>query len=286
MQHILILFCVLLFTITTFSNAQTIKVRGPQSKFDSTHDYYVGLLELAYRKINKPLTIKLSPYMVQQRALNELKAGRLIDIYWAGTDSERESTLGFVPIPLVKGLLGYRVFTAHQSATTELNKISTLDQLKTHRLCQGAHWPDTDIMIAAGLNVMPNAIYENMFKQAYSGRCFAFPRGINEAHSEVLSRTKSMPELIVYDKVILHYPFPMYFFIKKSNETLIADVTNGLNKAIEDGSFDDYMKNHQSTKHLFPLSKWKSSTVIRIDNPFLDPNRDINNSKYWVNLGH
>ncbi|MBE0367779.1 type 2 periplasmic-binding domain-containing protein [Pseudoalteromonas aurantia] len=283
MHHVLILIFGLIFILPSYG--QTLKVRGAQSEFDSTHDYYIGLIKLAYEKIDKPVDITFAPYMVQQRALNELKAGRLIDIYWAGTDSERESALGFVPIPLVKGLLGYRVFTAHKRAIEKLKKISTLEQLKQHRLCQGSHWPDTDIMIAAGLNVMPNTIYENMFKQAYSGRCFAFPRGINEAHSEVISRNQTMPDLIVYDKLILKYPFPMYFFTRKNNHELITNLANGLNKAIEDGSFDKYMKTHSSTKHLFPLSKWQSSSVIHIDNPFLDPNRNITDPKYWVSLG-
>ncbi len=72
-----------------------------------------------------------------------------------------------VEIPLVKGLLGYRVFIAHQDHKDKLGEIENIDDLKEISLCQGAHWPDTDIMLAAGLNVMPNPVYENMFRQTY-----------------------------------------------------------------------------------------------------------------------
>ncbi|NTS78028.1 hypothetical protein HR060_14305 [Catenovulum sp. SM1970] len=265
--------------------AETVRVRGSQSEFDSTHDYYVGLLKLAFEKANKPLTIKFSPYMVQDRALSELKAKRLVDLYWAGTNQAREDELGFVPIPLNKGLLGYRVFTTHKKNIAKLAAIKSVKTLKQHRLCQGQHWPDTDIMLAAGLNVLPNVVYENMFKQAYSGRCLAFPRGINEAFSEVKSRQAVMPDLVVYDKLILKYPFPMYFFTHKENSQLRDTLSIGLNAALTDGSFDQYMKSHPATQHLFPLSQWQDSLILTIDNPFLPETIDTSNNLLWFTLG-
>lgn len=277
------LFVILFFFISN-TGAETIKVRASQSKFDSTHDYYIGLIKLAYKKINKPITVEYAPYMVQERALSEMQAGRLIDLYWAGSNVERESKLGFVPIPLVKGLLGYRVFTINKKYQSEFLEVNSLEDLNGIPLCQGQHWPDTDILLASGLNVVPNMVYENMFRQVYSGRCKAFPRGINEGYSEVESRQKVMPELMVFDDLILHYPFPMYFFTHKENKKLINNLTDGLMLAIEDGSFNDYMAMHPATRHLFPLSKWSSKTIITIENPFLSNNADFKNPKLWVDL--
>lgn len=277
------LFVILFFFISN-ADAETIKVRASQSKFDSTHDYYIGLIKLAYKKINKPIKVEYAPYMVQERALSEMQAGRLIDLYWAGSNVERESKLGFVPIPLVKGLLGYRVFTINKKYQSEFLEVNSLEDLNGIPLCQGQHWPDTDILLASGLNVVPNMVYENMFRQVYSGRCKAFPRGINEGYSEVESRQKVMPELMVFDDLILHYPFPMYFFTHKENKKLINNLTDGLMLAIEDGSFNDYMAMHPATRHLFPLSKWSSKTIITIENPFLSNNADFKNPKLWVDL--
>ncbi|MBQ4876259.1 hypothetical protein J8M21_03425 [Pseudoalteromonas luteoviolacea] len=281
----LILIWLLLISHTSIAT-ETIRIRGSQSEHDSTHNYYIGLVELAFDKINKPIRIQFAPYMVQERALLELQSNRLIDLYWAGTDQQRESELGVVPIPLIKGLLGYRVFTIHQDKEPLFSQIKSLKSLKNITLCQGQHWPDTDIMLAAGLSVITNVVYENMFKQVYVDRCKAFPRGINEAFSEVESRKQIMPKLEVFDDVILHYHFPMYFFTHKENTQLIDDLESGLMLAIKDGSFDEYMQTHPTTKHLFPLSKWDNKTILTIDNPFLPQSTPIENKELWITLGN
>ncbi|TQF66844.1 hypothetical protein [Pseudoalteromonas luteoviolacea] len=281
----IILIWLLLLSCTSIAS-ETIRVRGSQSEHDSTHNYYIGLIELAFEKLNKPIRIQFSPYMVQDRALSELQSGRLIDLYWAGTNHQRESELGVVRIPLNKGLLGYRVFTIHKDNEQFFSEIKSIKSLKNISMCQGQHWPDTDIMLAAGLSITTNVIYENMFKQVYAGRCKAFPRGINEAFSEVASRNKIMPDLMVFDDLILHYRFPMYFFTHKDNKQLINDLKSGLTLALKDGSFDHYMKTHPATKHLFPLSQWDNKTILTINNPFLSQSTPTDNKELWITLGN
>lgn len=274
--------CITLLASSIVSADTIIRIRGSQSIYDASHEYYKGLILLAYDKIDKKVRIINSPYMVQSRALKEMADGRIIDLYWGGSTAERESDLGFVDIPLIKGLLGFRVFTINKNKIDKFKKIKTLSQLASLNLCQGTHWPDTDIMLASGLNVMPNPVYENMFRQVYNGRCDAFPRGINEAQSEVEARKEIMPNLVVYKKLILYYPFPMYFFTKKSNIPLLNDLKTGLELALDDGSFDEYMKSHESTKYLFPTETWMNSKVIEINNPFLSHKTNTSNSRYWI----
>lgn len=263
-------------------SAEPIRIRGPQGNFDASHGYYQGLIELAYEKIGKPISIEYSPYMVQGRALNELRAGRLVDIYWAGTDESREQALGVVKIPLNKGLLGYRVFITHRDNIERFKKVTKLDDLRDFRLCQGAHWPDTDILLSSGLVVSPNPVYENMFRQTNAKRCDAFPRGINEAQSEIEARKNSMPDLQIYKDLIIYYPFPMYFFVQKGNTQLLSDLEKGLEMSISDGSFDRYMESHPSTKHLFPNDRWNKSEIFIIDNPFLSKEINTNDERYWI----
>ncbi len=271
------------FLTVTACIADTIRIRGPQSDYDASHAYYQGLIELAYKKLNKEVIFIYAPYMVQSRALAELNDGRLIDIYWAGSNQDRESHLGYVDIPLNKGLLGFRVFLINRNNFSTIKNVSSLNELSELRLCQGSHWPDTDIMLASGLNVMPNPVYENMFKQVNSGRCHAFPRGINEAFAELEARRGIMPDLALYKDLIMYYPFPMYFFTKKDNHQLLKNIKKGLEMAIDDGSFDKYMKTHKSTKHLFPIAQWINVKTIKINNPFLSGKSiDTKNPRYWI----
>jgi hypothetical protein len=277
--------CAFFLLYFTSANAiETIRTRGPQSEFDASHSYFIGLIKLAYQKNNKEVNLIFSPYMAQKRALSELQANRIIDIYWAGMDAARASQLSVVSIPLVKGLLGFRVFITHQDNLKKLKQVSILSDLKKISLCQGSHWPDTDIMLASGLNVLPNPIYENMFYQTYIKRCDAFPRGINEAMPEYQARKISMPNLALYQDLILHYPFPMYFFTSAKNNQLANFIQKGLEKAIDDGSFEQYMKSHPTTKHLFPIEQWKSSRFIKLENPFLPEGLDTGNPRYWISV--
>jgi len=279
-------FLLLLFVFNLFStgvhSAELIRIRAPQSEFDASQDYFQGLLVLALEKNNIEITFEYAPYMVQGRALEELQHGRLLDVYWAGSDAAREGRLGVVNIPLIKGLLGYRVFLAHKERLELLKQATTLEDLKKLLLCQGSHWPDTDIMLAAGLRILPNPIYESMFSQVYLKRCDAFPRGINEALVELNIRKEKLPELILFQETILYYPFPMYFFTSPENTRLIQLIKSGLEKAIDDGSFDFYIKNHPSTKHLFPVTRWNNVNYIKLSNPFLPKETNINNSRYWL----
>lgn len=261
---------------------ETIHIRGPQSEFDASFDYFEGLIKLAFKKQHIQVKLKYAPFMTQQRALSELEHGTHLDLYWAGSDSVRQERLGFVNVPLVKGLLGFRVFITHKNNEMRLIQAKQLADIKPLTLCQGSHWPDTDILLAAKLEVLTNTVYENMFKQVNSKRCHAFPRGINEAQAEFDARKLIMPDLRLVQQTILYYPFPMYFFTNKENTRLITIIKNGLELAIDDGSFDDYIENHPTTKHLFPVENWNNVNYIKLNNPFLPNNTNINNPRYWI----
>lgn len=162
------------------------------------------------------------------------------------------------------------------------SKIKTLKALTSLVACQGMHWPDSDILEAGGISVTRNAIYEGMFKQVSSGRCDYFPRGVHEGVAEVNARKEKYPNLIFYNELIIHYPFPMYFFVTPGKTKLAAHIENGLIAAIGDRSFDDYIRQHPTTAHLFPLTQWINATTFLLKNPQLSNDTPIHNTKLWI----
>lgn len=259
-----------------------ILIIAPKSIYDSTHKYFYSILEKALSNEKDNINILFSKKMEQGRALIELKNNRGIDVYWAGTSIERENELRAIKIPLVKGLLGYRVFIINKNKKEIFDKITTIEQLKELEACQGEYWPDTKILENSHFNVLKNINYEAMFLQVNSNRCDYFPRGINEGYSEIEARKSSYPNIMLYDNIIIYYPFPVYFFVSKKNEELALKIENGLLRMIEDGSFDKHMQENVTTKHLFPLSKWQNSKIFKIENPFLSKETNINDSKFWL----
>jgi ABC-type amino acid transport substrate-binding protein len=205
-----------------------------------------------------------------------------VSIYQTGTTIEREKQLTPIRIPLLKGTLGYRISLIHKDNIEKFDKIKSVSDLSEFTACQGTHWPDSDILEKAGLPVIRNPNYENMFSQLKNKRCDYFPRAIIEAYSEENARAD--PDIVVYDKLIISYPFPMYFFTSPHQKQLATDVEKGLSLAIKDGSFDTFFKNNTITKSLYPLSKWDHSRIIKLQNPLLPAKTPINNSSLWLFL--
>jgi hypothetical protein len=259
--------------------SSSITIIPPQSKFDSSHSYFKGLLELILN-----CDVNYSTRMEQGRVFAELKQEKSIDLHWAGTSIEREEEFKAIRIPLIKGLLGYRVFLIEKSREKDFDAISNLEELKKLTPCQGTHWPDTLILESNGIKVIKNPNYESMFLQVIHGRCDYFPRGIHEAYSEMETRIDNYPKLMLYDKIMIYYPFPMYFFTSKNNLKLAKRIEDGLKKIIENGEFEEYIKNHETTKHLYPLNKWKDKTIYKLENPILPKDTDFKNPKYWISF--
>lgn len=285
-MRIFFLSVLLLLPSISFSKEKTvILVVRPQSSSDSTHALYIDLITLALKKINKSdqYVIHYFEQMLSQgRTFIELTKIGGPSIFQSGTSIERERKLRPIRIPLLKGSLGYRISLIHKDNIKIFEAISTLEDLAQLTACQGLHWPDSDILERAGLPVTRNANYENMFLQIKNKRCDYFPRAIIEAYSE--AEAHNDPDIIVYDKLIISYQFPMYFFVSPHQKQLKIDIENGLNLAIEDGSFDELLRKNKITKHLFPLSKWKDSKILTINNPFLPRRTPLHNPKLWVNI--
>jgi ABC-type amino acid transport substrate-binding protein len=285
---LLIFFCSLLIILPSSAIAERFVITTPpQSKFDISHGYFIGLLELILDKTSDKygaVDIRFSEVLQQGRAIVELENNRRIDVYWAGTSINREERLGTIRIPLIKGMLGIRQFIVRQSNLDKFKRVKTLTQLAQFRACQGAHWPDSDVLEQAGLSVIRNPVYEDMFKQLSAKRCDYFPRGIHEGKAEVASRKNIYPDLVWYENIILNYPFAMYFFVSKQRSDLKQRIEEGLQLIIADGSFKQYMQSHPITASLFPLKQWLAIPRLSIINHQLPLNTPINDRRYWFSF--
>lgn len=281
-KFLLLMFLVIQFTFSE----QIIKIRPKQSVDDASHSYYVELLKIVLKNTEKQYgkaTIKITDFNATQgRSLDELEEGKYIDIDWAGTSIEREKNLIPIRVPLIGGLLGYRVPVIKKSDKKKFDEIKNLNDLKTLIQISGTHWPDSDIMESAGLNVYRVPKFEQMYPMLESGRVDYFPRGINEVYGELKARNNK--ELMIYDRIIIAYKFPMYFFTNKKNIILAQRLEKGLMIAVEDGSLLKLIKTHPVTAPVFPLDKYKNSLIFEIKNQFLPKETPLNNEKFWIKL--
>ncbi|MEH6346258.1 MAG: hypothetical protein V7785_14290, partial [Bermanella sp.] len=239
MQAFLIFLTLLTFCNISIGSPLTVRHIKPVSSEDTRNEYFVSLLKLSLDKTKNLGSYKLAPAgnkMVQRRAIANLSQGISIDILWTMTSEEREETLLPVRIPLLKGLLGHRIFIIKKEDENRFSKIESINELKSLSAGQGKGWPDTDILKYNGFKVVESPTYISLFKMLESDRFDYFPRGVNEPWSEVMQHQDK--NLVVEKTLLIQYPAPIYFFFKKSNSALASRIEKGLWLAIEDGSFD------------------------------------------------
>ena len=282
----IVLLSLLLFScfFASKSSADVIRIKIPpaRSDFDISHDYHIKLLTKALQHSMPEISIEFydSVPMSQGRAETELIKGEKIDVYWFGTNTDIEQKLRAIPIPTTRGLIGFRKLLINKKLISNFDEVRNLKDLQTHIACQGTHWPDTKILNNAGLAVTTSTDYENLFQMTSKGRCDYFPRGYHDAINELKIRQNTYPALISYDRIMLHYPFAVYFFTNKSNLELALQIELGLHHMAKTGGILSFMKTHPLTRPIFPITSEAQSLYLPITNPYIS-NNNFSDRLYW-----
>jgi len=281
----LVMVILIFLSMNTVSMAEEMLIRHirPEGTLDKRNDYYIALLTLALEKTQ----VKYGGFhlemnensMLQARALLSVAKKQFIDVVWTMTSKEREAALLPVRIPLLKGLLGYRIFIIKKQDKSKFEQIQTLEDLSELVAGQGHDWPDVSILRANGLTVTVGASYDGLFRMLSAGRFDYFPRGMNESWSEVQAHKEK--GFIVEGDLLLKYPAPIYFFVHKGNTALAQRIEEGLLLAIEDGSFDSIFYEHPANKGIFKLTNIKNRKVFDLRNPSLPAETPLDDHKLW-----
>lgn len=258
------------------------RVPGEEQRPDYFHDLFRRVMaETAaeYGPVHiEPVRDRLS----QTRLLAELRAGR-IDVTWSATNSSRERAIRPVRIPIDMGLIGQRVPVIRADRAAEFARVHTLEDLRRFTACQGAQWPDADILAAAGLPQVTHVHFDQLYAMLRAGRCDYFARGLAEVAGEFA--IWGGPDLRVYDRLVIAYPMPVYFFVAPGREGLAGRLEKGLRAMLASGALRDMLSTHPSTRGAFPLERFNDAVVIRLPNPTLPPETPLGEAGLWLGVG-
>lgn len=260
----------------------------PESGADLRMNYYWELLQAALEETTPkwgPFEVTVSQkVMSAARAEILLAASQDISLTVRTTSTEREKTLRAIPIPLDKGLTGYRLFLTKTATQPRLSQVRTLNDLKAFSIGQGINWIDTDILRNAGLNIITGSNYESLFAMLEAGRFDVFSRGINEIGLEYSFAASRHADLRIEKTLMLYYPLPRYFFFARTpeGELLAKRVEEGLRMLIKNGKFD---KRYQAFKRSILVDLQLSGRrIFRISNPYLSPATPLAERELWDTL--
>lgn len=263
------------------SQAQTIRILYEDGA-DSIGTYCMGAIRLALEQIDHDYTIEaVTGNRSPARVIEDVRAGDL-DLLWGSADEKMENTLIPVRIPLYKGLLGHRIFIIHKDNQARFDNIQTLEDIKRAGISfgQGTTWADTLVLEHNDLDVIRVNKYPSLFYMVDGGRYDAFPRGLQEPWGEI----QSWPdlELAVEKRLMLVYRMPFYLFVSPENPQLAADLEEGLNRAIANGSFDEYFFNDPTVQDALTKANIQDRIAIELANPALPPLTPVDRPELWL----
>lgn len=246
-------------------------ITQPFEKTAHNHEiFFFKALELALEKTaasDGPFELtSLKEVLSSKRYLAELRRDDgILNIIWTMNDAERERDFLPVKISLLRGMNSYRIFLIRTEDKEKFSHINSLDDLRKLNAGSGSVWPDTPILQANNLPVVTSAHYETLFNMLVHKRFDYFPRGVYEVWNE--QEIHGHRGVMIEERLMFHYPAPIYFFVNKNNKLLADRIQRGLKIAINDGSFDKLFFSIPGFSRGFKEMKSNSRRVFHLNTP-------------------
>ncbi|WP_051249542.1 hypothetical protein [Maridesulfovibrio zosterae] len=262
-----------------------IRLINRHSYLDSRHIYENKILTMALEKTRDnfgDFAIETTISDAQrERLFKELLKGKKLNLYVAPTQEKWEEELIPIRIPVLKGILGYRLFLIRKQDIERFSSIKSVEELKKLRVGLNRHWSTTKVMEGLDFNVVRGGAYAGLFKMLLYDRFDYFPRGVSEIFAEYESRNLLMPDLAIEPGIALYLPQPVYFFVSPMYPRLAKRIKSGLEIMLKDGSFDKLFWEYNSSN--LGKADLKNRMIIAVDNPFLSPETPFERKELWFN---
>ncbi|WP_090186190.1 MULTISPECIES: ABC transporter substrate-binding protein [unclassified Duganella] len=255
---------------------------------DSRYEYDWAVLRAALQKTEprygpfelRQSTQAMSPARVAQELM--MPGGR-INVFARATSPELEQQFLPVRLPIDKGLLGYRMFLVREEDLPRFAAVRTLDDLRKLRAGQGKAWIDVPLLRGAGFTVVEGTSYPGLFAMLNAGRFDWFSRGIDEAQRELQERRTAFPQMTIEPTLLLQYPLPLYFFLRRDAEgkLLAQRIADGMEIMIKDGSLNTLFQQYKGES--IKAGGLAKRRVLHLDNPHLTPETPLSRGELWFN---
>jgi len=269
------------FTAASMVEAATWTITYPRpiDDSDARAQYPIALLKLALDKTGVNYELRPSDrILLTGKAMRQLRENREVNVVWSMTDSQREKELTPIRIPIAKGLIGLRVFVTNENKKTKFDDVLSLTDMRKLIPIQGEEWPDTKILQANGFNVLTVPEFREAYDMIKQGKGAFFPRSVMEVNAE-LEVEGRRNNLYLEPSMALYYPTAMYYFVSSSNKTLANLIETGLNRAIEDGSFDALFESTYAP--ILASLGINERKIFTLENPLLPIETPLTNSALW-----
>ncbi|MFA5664086.1 amino acid ABC transporter substrate-binding protein [Castellaniella sp.] len=234
----------------------------------------VELLLAATKAAGFPAAFDDAPKASEARNLHETMAGRihvnLLPASPARLEMVRQGKLRMIPIPLERGLLGWRACFTLQGLHDRLAQVRNLAGLRAFTIGQGTSWWDVEIYRKAGISTREVQAWRDgeFAEQMHAGVIDLFPMGLEESLNYFLPHFRAhYPELTLDPHLLLRYPWYRFVWVSAhpGADALYQALQHGFDLIGHDGRFESIWNQY---RRLPPASSWQSRTVISLHNPY------------------
>ena len=199
------------------------------------------------------------------------------DLEWLTASTERNCKLIPIKIPLYRGILGFRLLLVRKADHEKISNITNISDLRQLTGGHGLHWQDLSIYAANELPVHANVKYETLFEQLKTKRFDYFHRGINEVWEEYEQHKDS---LSIADNILLFYEQPVYYYVSPHRPLLAKDLTLGLQRALEDGSYKALFSRYFD--HILKRVDFENRKIIKLKSVSSDELEPKLETDWWM----
>lgn len=172
-----------------------------------------------------------------------------------------------IPLPLMKGLLGYRILIIRATDKEKFAAIKSAQQLQQLRLGIPSTWADAELFRQNGYKVEEKGSFDDLFTRLENNEFDYVSFGANEVAGVFAQRAVQSGKLIVDSSLLVYYPFPLVFYVNPNNKALAERVTAGLKIISSNGELDKIFNRYFGAE--LEALNLSARTKITLKNPIL-----------------
>ncbi|MEX1220655.1 MAG: hypothetical protein WEA82_00910 [Idiomarina sp.] len=177
--------------------------------------------------------------MTQTRLIHELISGKKVQVGVLASGYWKRQGLIAIPIPVRRGLLGWRLLLTREQALSRLPDLANnMPALSTLTTGFGADWVELPLMQQAFAHVETLEQTSDLYQQLLDGNFDVFSRSVIELWLELENLGSSAEQLAIVPGVVLRYPFADFFYVASDQSELAKRIELGLQRLYASGEYD------------------------------------------------
>lgn len=169
--------------------------------------------------------------------------------------------------PIMQGLLGQRLLIIRKTDSARFDAIEQIDEMKKMRSGIPIGWADVTLFKANQYNTVEIGNFETIFNYLVNNDFDYLALGANEIEQVYQQADLEELDLTIAPTLMLHYNFPVVFYVNPNNPELAKHLNTGLERIIKNGTLKAMFDQHFG--HLYSRLNLADRISFELKNPLI-----------------